>query len=1046
MFAKPHSKTPLALRKNSHLNSLNSSKTARNLSNNSILKNSILNRAKTPSHSTLNRSQHIMNMANSKKMNVKSYTILAEKLQKQIIQILEEIDPKKANLIDFQQAGRLFTQLEIFQVINYNEKFQLTNLEKFTATDLGVKKRKQAEMQLHEQLWILFSNYELCLDYVQIEIVYNIMIKLLDPMTYSPQEYHEQAQQILQYLGKTDEQIQDIINKAQQKNSDLIPWSPLQMVQKFKQLRQTGHFFKKTSPQPCKQEAAILHDYKTNKYSHSPAINPSSLHIDAINRQKFIQENNLTPKNNYNKQINQHNNLPQGEFSNQRGFRQPTERMKLLQQKIYGHTEFFPINQDHEQENQNQNSNQNQIRREKNSHPFNYNKELISEYKQNFVEKKIEPNDPLNQILFSENIAQDKQEKTEEENKIKNEIHQSQEINENQEEKNGKVDVVDILYKKEENRKKKIQEQKEQKILEETKNCTFQPKINEKNTKNLNQSNNDLQPTVFDRLNKPKVGKDKVQSLEEDREYQQRQKELQELEENCHFAPQINQNKLDYNNIKGNVQVNGFEKNVGRMKYAAEQNQIKKQKLEHKPAGENYEKKKSQKANPPQMLTRPKKEKKPFLILEINIAPGKSGKLSLVEDDDAQKVAKNFCKQYDLNDQAREIIATDIQQQIDLYKEKQILKKQKLLQKQQKIQQQQQLIQNQIQKQKQKQQQFQEQEQEEFQSDNHSLKHSVSQPIIQNNYQNPYQNQPISPTNINQNQFQTNQNNFQPQFNQQQQFQQQYKNPKYTYIHPQSANQLQFSPSFSNSSNIESDLSDRYMQALKKKQMKEQKELEKLQKELELQKLKANQYRNQREEVEDFDENYSSFKKELQNSQKPKKKWQKPDQQYFQKLSSNQNNSVSSQDEDEEEEIQIQNFNKKNNKKQNLKYKNQQQQQQFQEQPFKKSQKQNLKAGNYNNNKHINNKFNNNLNKSSEEENNLENTSYDSGYYEQQYLQLQEQNYQKYGYVPDFSNKFVHTKYQDDYKQRGIPTDPRKNNLYNYNQFGEDTDSGYNEY
>jgi len=49
---------------------------------------------------------------------------------------------------------------------------------------------------------------------------------------------------------------------------------------------------------------------------------------------------------------------------------------------------------------------------------------------------------------------------------------------------------------------------------------------------------------------------------------------------------------------------------------------------------------------PPEMLNRPENKHKPFIVLDINVAAGRSGRIGICEGDNPVTLAKNFSKAF----------------------------------------------------------------------------------------------------------------------------------------------------------------------------------------------------------------------------------------------------------------------------------------------------------------------------------------------------------------------------------------------------------------
>ena len=70
----------------------------------------------------------------------------------------------------------------------------------------------------------------------------------------------------------------------------------------------------------------------------------------------------------------------------------------------------------------------------------------------------------------------------------------------------------------------------------------------------------------------------------------------------------------------------GYHKAIGRMRLANQKKQKKKEMMNYMPRGENYEKRKNERVFVPRCATLKSKNKpkrKPFMYLDVNIAPGK---------------------------------------------------------------------------------------------------------------------------------------------------------------------------------------------------------------------------------------------------------------------------------------------------------------------------------------------------------------------------------------------------------------------------------------
>jgi len=218
---------------------------------------------------------------------------------------------------------------------------------------------------------------------------------------------------------------------------------------------------------------------------------------------------------------------------------------------------------------------------------------------------------------------------------------------------------VDLLLKKHELAQKKKDEQIKKKQMEDLKDCTFQPLI--KNyTSHTHRDPNETAERLYNyRRTKKK--------LEEERIMEQIQRETKEMEE-CTFKPDINGSA-----VTGPKEVpKGFEKNIIRMRYAIDENKKKKEALERKPAGENYEKIRKANIKPFSFVDNLRQKRNPpFVHIEINVAPGRTGRIGIHEDDDPRILAKNFAVAFQITEDMERNLEEIITQQLQDHFEQQ---------------------------------------------------------------------------------------------------------------------------------------------------------------------------------------------------------------------------------------------------------------------------------------------------------------------------------------------------------------------------------------
>ncbi|CAD8116006.1 unnamed protein product [Paramecium sonneborni] len=205
---------------------------------------------------------------------------------------------------------------------------------------------------------------------------------------------------------------------------------------------------------------------------------------------------------------------------------------------------------------------------------------------------------------------------------------------------------VDVLLKKKEEFNREIKKQQQQKQEEKMKECTFQPKINQ------NYSQNSTIDVVSRLYTQESIYQKRLYQEENIRKTQE-QRELTELNQ-CTFTPLINDG-IPISTITSSTPKD-YDKMVDRMRSANNKAKEQKDKLNHISTGEQLDKLRNSPFNPPQMVNRPKLKKKPIVIMDVNICPGKQGRLALYEDQDPQDVVKNFSKLFNLNTEMSDIL------------------------------------------------------------------------------------------------------------------------------------------------------------------------------------------------------------------------------------------------------------------------------------------------------------------------------------------------------------------------------------------------------
>eukprot|EP00825_Cyclidium_porcatum_P000966 TRINITY_DN10421_c0_g1_i2.p1 TRINITY_DN10421_c0_g1~~TRINITY_DN10421_c0_g1_i2.p1 ORF type:complete len:127 (+),score=16.28 TRINITY_DN10421_c0_g1_i2:156-536(+) len=76
---------------------------------------------------------------------------------------------------------------------------------------------------------------------------------------------------------------------------------------------------------------------------------------------------------------------------------------------------------------------------------------------------------------------------------------------------------------------------------------------------------------------------------------------------------------------------------------------------------------------PPSFLQRQKSKKpQPIYFIDVNIAPGKSGRITLYEYDNPQEISENFAKTFQLKEAGKNELCQLLEKQLILYKQQQL--------------------------------------------------------------------------------------------------------------------------------------------------------------------------------------------------------------------------------------------------------------------------------------------------------------------------------------------------------------------------------------
>eukprot|EP00743_Colponemidia_sp_Colp-15_P005230 GILK01005627.1.p1 GENE.GILK01005627.1~~GILK01005627.1.p1 ORF type:complete len:709 (-),score=133.13 GILK01005627.1:161-2095(-) len=217
----------------------------------------------------------------------------------------------------------------------------------------------------------------------------------------------------------------------------------------------------------------------------------------------------------------------------------------------------------------------------------------------------------------------------------------------------------EILLEKAKLAESRIQKKREDRQKEELQECTFKPQIiSQPSTRQL------VSPTPQDDWH--------------DRLYEARhQKPLvedgrtlldKEIDAHCTFKPDTTITQKSRTRAPKHTP-RGYNESVERLRVATKERQVMKEAKEKIPAGENYDKVKSAPIKPFSFLQEQRvlKRPPPLLYVDVNLGPGRTGRIGIHEDDDPDVLAKNFAKAYQLDQQLQSRLTDLLTQHKDAF-------------------------------------------------------------------------------------------------------------------------------------------------------------------------------------------------------------------------------------------------------------------------------------------------------------------------------------------------------------------------------------------
>lgn len=237
-----------------------------------------------------------------------------------------------------------------------------------------------------------------------------------------------------------------------------------------------------------------------------------------------------------------------------------------------------------------------------------------------------------------------------------------------------KITRVDLLYHQHNVRAEKLKVRTKIVEKERYKECTFQPNLTKTDEFNKRRS---TRSTTAKAKPEEVVGrlyatqKEKYSMLEQIKSDIKLKKDLEELQ-NCTFKPKINEiDRIeDLKNMYEKTQLPvHYIKTIERLRTANEKHVELKKKLEHIPKGENYERRKTEKVVPPSCANPDRKARQriPIIHFDVNIGPGRVGRVAIFEGDDPAEKARSFAAAFQLKPEVEENLRHLIEVNLEEY-------------------------------------------------------------------------------------------------------------------------------------------------------------------------------------------------------------------------------------------------------------------------------------------------------------------------------------------------------------------------------------------
>mmetsp|Transcript_26623 Transcript_26623/g.47886 ORF Transcript_26623/g.47886 Transcript_26623/m.47886 type:complete len:517 (-) Transcript_26623:25-1575(-) len=217
-------------------------------------------------------------------------------------------------------------------------------------------------------------------------------------------------------------------------------------------------------------------------------------------------------------------------------------------------------------------------------------------------------------------------------------------------EQSSPTNRYELLYKKQQKTNEKLLRMRIEKLEKEVSSCTFVPDV--KATSKSQQSFMPVNLRLYELRNAPKGVTDNKTTIE---------KEL----EQCTFKPNIAP-KQPPRPASGTLP-RGFDNSIARIRTATQEKQEFQKRIEHIPAGENYYKIRKMKPKPFSFMERTRPKREVLIYVDVNIAPGKCGKIAVHEGDDLKLLAENFARTFHLSNEMKEVLEEMLMEQVEAH-------------------------------------------------------------------------------------------------------------------------------------------------------------------------------------------------------------------------------------------------------------------------------------------------------------------------------------------------------------------------------------------